>query len=270
MNVHPTAVIESGAQLGKDVTVGAFSYIDRDVEIGDGCVISPHVTILRYTSLGKGCRVHANAVLGDLPQDLVFKEEESYVKIGNNCVLREGVTIHRGTKLGTVTSVGNDCLLMAFSHLAHNVKLGNQVIVANGALVAGYAEVGDRAFISGNCLVHQFARVGKLAMMSGGSAVQKDVPPFCITRSMSPNTVIGINVVGMRRAGFSAEDRLIMKRAFKILYQLNLNVSQAIAQLEEEFTSELVLEFCEFIKSSQRGICKFKKSASREQADIDL
>lgn len=264
MTIHPTAVIEAGAELGKNITVGAFSYIDHDVQIGDGCIIGPHVTILRYTSLGRGCRVHASAVLGDLPQDLAFRDEESYVRIGDNCVIREGVTIHRGTKLGTVTEVGNDCLLMAFSHLAHNVKVGNKVIVANGALLAGYAEVGDRAFISGNCLVHQFVRIGRLAMMSGGSAVHKDVPPFCTTRSVSLNKVMGLNVVGMQRAGLSSEERLTMKRAFKMLYQSNLTVSQAIAQLEEEFTSPLVLEVCEFIKSSQRGICTFVKKRKQD------
>jgi UDP-N-acetylglucosamine acyltransferase len=264
MAIHPTSVIEAGAELGKDITIGAFAYIDHDVRIGDGCVIGPHVTILRYTSLGKGCQVHAGAVLGDLPQDLAFKDQESYVRIGDNCTIREGVTIHRGTKFGTVTSVGNDCLLMAFSHLAHNVKIGNKVIIANGALLAGYVEVGDQAFISGNCLIHQFARVGRLAMMSGGSAIHKDVPPFCTTRSVSLNKVMGLNVVGMQRAGFSSEDRLTLKRAFKILYQSNLTLPQAIASLEENFTSELVLEWCHFIQSSQRGICTFVNKRQKE------
>jgi len=264
MTIHPTAVVEAGAQLGKNVQVGAFSYIDHDVQIGDGCVIGSHVTVMRYTSLGTGCQVHAGAVLGDLPQDLAYRDEKSYVKIGNNCAIREGVTIHRGTKLGTVTQVGNDCLLMAFSHIAHNVKVGNKVIIANGALLAGYVEVGDQAFISGNCLVHQFARIGRLAMMSGGSAVHKDVPPFCTTRSVSLNKIMGLNVVGMRRAGISSDDRLIMKRAFKILYQSNLTLPQAIAQLETEFTSEMVQEVCEFIKSSQRGICTLAKKHKLE------
>ncbi|NJP11026.1 MAG: acyl-ACP--UDP-N-acetylglucosamine O-acyltransferase [Leptolyngbyaceae cyanobacterium RU_5_1] len=262
MTMHPTAVIEAGAELGKDVTVGAFSYIERDVEIGDGCVIGPHTTILRYTRLGSGCRVHAGAVLGDLAQDLAFRDEESYVRIGTNCVIREGVTIHRGTKAGSITEVGDDCLLMAQSHLAHNVKLGNKVIVANGALLAGYVEVGDRAFISGNCLVHQFTRIGRLAMMSGASAVQKDVLPFCITRSVSPNTIMGLNVVGLRRAGFSLEDRRVLKQALGVLYQSGLNVSQAADRLEEEFDSELVQELCQFVRVSKRGICKFFKRSS--------
>lgn len=265
MTIHPTAIVEPGARLGDNVTIGAFSYIEPDVTIGDGCVIGPQVTILRHTSLETNCRVHAGAVLGDLPQDLAFKDEVTYVQIGKNCVIREGVTIHRGTKAGSITAVGDNCLLMAQSHLAHNVKLGDQVIVANGALLAGYVEVGDRAFISGNCLVHQFTRVGRLAMMSGASAVQKDILPFCMTRSVSPNTIMGLNVVGLRRAGFSASDRRILKQALGVLYNSGLNISQATDKLENEFDSELVREWCQFIRDSKRGICKFFKRANRSE-----
>lgn len=267
MGIHPTAVIEPGAELGKEVRVGAFAYIESKVKIGDGCVIGPHTTILNYTTLGDRGQVHAGAVLGDLPQDLAFQGGESYVRIGDDCVIRENVTIHRGTKAGSVTEVGNGCLLMAQSHLAHNVKLGNQVIVANGALLAGYVEVGDRAFISGNCLVHQFTRVGRLAMMSGASAVQKDVLPFCITRSVSPNTIMGLNVVGLRRAGFTASDRQILKQALLVLYHSGLNVSQATDKLEQDFDSELVQELCQFIRGSKRGICKFFKRSGGGEMD---
>ncbi|MGC8712206.1 MAG: acyl-ACP--UDP-N-acetylglucosamine O-acyltransferase [Leptodesmis sp.] len=270
MEIHPTAVIGPGAELGKDVKIGAFAYIEGKVKIGDGCVIGPHVTILNYTTLGDRCRVHAGAVLGDLPQDLAYREAESYVRIGDDCVIRENVTIHRGTQAESVTEVGNGCLLMAQSHLAHNVKLGNQVIVANGALLAGYVDVGDRAFISGNCLVHQFTRVGRLAMMSGASAVQKDVLPFCITRSVSPNTIMGLNVVGLRRAGFTASDRRMLKQALLVLYTSGLNVSQATDKLEREFDSELVQELCQFIRESKRGICKFFKRSGGGEGDGDM
>lgn len=257
VTIHSTAVVEPGAQLGKDVTIGAFAYIDEKVQIGDGCTIGPHATILRYTELGIGCRVHAGAVLGDVPQDYAYQGSKSFVKIGAHSVLREGVTIHRGSKPETCTEVGQNCLLMAFSHVAHNAKIGSYVTIANGALLAGYVAVDDKAFISGNCLVHQFTRVGRLAMMSGGSASQKDIPPFCITRSMSSNTVMGLNIVGLKRAGIEAEERLILKRAFKVLYQSNLTVSEAVAHLEQETTSALVMELCQFIKLSERGICKF-------------
>jgi UDP-N-acetylglucosamine acyltransferase len=256
VSIHPTAVIEPGAKLGKNVKIGAFTYIDNDVEIGEDCEIGPQVTIWRYTRIGKQCNVHAGAVLGDTPQDLAFKEAKSYVRIGDRCVLREGVTIHRGTKEGTITRVGDDCLLMAFSHLGHNVQLGNHVILANGALLAGYAEVGDRAFISGNCVVHQFARIGRLAMISGGSAIQKDVLPFCMTPSVARSRVMGLNTVGLRRAGFTSEQRLMLKKAFKRLYRSQLNISEAVQQLEQEFDSPLVQEWCEFIRTSSRGLCK--------------
>lgn len=265
MQIHPTSAIESGAKIGDNVSIGPFCYIRHDVEIGDNCILDAHVTLLPYTSIGRNCHLHSNVVLGDLPQDLAFKDEPSYVQIGDNCSLREGVTIHRGTKAETVTKVGNNCLLMAYSHLAHNVQLGNDVIVANGALLAGYVEVGDRAFISGNCLVHQFARVGRLVMMAGGSAAHKDIPPFCMTRSTTLNKVMGLNTIGLRRAGFTSEQRSILKRAFKILYQSNLLVPEALAKLESEFDSDLVTEICEFIKNSQRGIAGYVRQRQSEE-----
>ena len=258
MNIHTTAIVSSKAELGANVTIGPFCVIEADVKIGDNVRIGPHVTILPYTTIGAGCTIHANAVLGDLPQDLVFKADTiSYVRIGANCVIREGVTIHRGTKPETETVAGERCYLMANSHLAHNVRLGEQVVLANGALLAGYAEVGDRAFISGNCLIHQFTRVGKLAILAGGSAFNKDVPPFCKTKGLEANAVMGLNVIGLKRAGLGAPDRLAIKRAFHTLYQSGLNVGQATAKIRTESPSAAVIEFCEFVEQSKRGICKF-------------
>jgi UDP-N-acetylglucosamine acyltransferase len=262
--IHPTVVIEPGAKIGANVSIGPFCYIRHDVEIGDGCILDAHVTLLPYTSIGQNCHLHSNVVLGDTPQDVAYKDEPSYVKIGDNCTLREGVTIHRGTKPGTKTTVGNNCLLMAYSHLAHNVQLGNDVIIANGALLAGYVEVGDRAFISGNCLVHQFARIGRLVMMAGGSAAHKDIPPFCMTRSTTLNKVMGLNSVGLRRAGLTSAERLTLKRAFKILYQSNLLIPEALQRLEAEFESPLVTEICDFIKKSQRGIAGYVRQRQSE------
>jgi UDP-N-acetylglucosamine acyltransferase len=265
MQIHPTAAIEPGAKIGTNVSIGPFCYICHDVEIGDNCRLDGHVTLLPYTSIGQNCHLHSHVVIGDLPQDLAFKDEPSYVQIGDNCSIREGVTIHRGTKAGSVTIVGNNCLLMAYSHLAHNVQLGNDVIVANGALLAGYVEVGERAFISGNCLVHQFVRIGRLVMMAGGSAAQKDIPPFCMTRSTTLNKVMGLNTVGLRRAGLTSEDRITLKRAFKILYQSNLLIPEALTKLETEFDTDLVREICDFIKHSQRGIAGYVRQRQREE-----
>jgi UDP-N-acetylglucosamine acyltransferase len=265
MKIHPSAIIEPGAQIGENVEIGPFCYVCNNVEIGDDCKLAAHAIVLPHTKIGRGCAIHSNAVLGDLPQDVSFRDEISYVVIGDRCQIREGVTIHRGTKAGTVTQVGNNCMLMANSHLAHNVQLGNDVIVANGALLAGYVQVGDRAFISGNCLVHQFARVGRLVMMSGGSATQRDIPPFCMTRNQSTDSVMGLNSIGLRRAGIGSEDRLALKRAFKVLYKSGLLVPEAVMRLEEDFHNPLVQEICDFIKSSQRGICRHIYSGGDEE-----
>ncbi|MFH0953670.1 MAG: acyl-ACP--UDP-N-acetylglucosamine O-acyltransferase [Verrucomicrobiota bacterium] len=264
MKIHPTAIIDPGAVLGAQVSIGPFAVIEGGTAIGDHCVIGPHAVISRYTSLGPGCRVHAGAVLGDVPQDVAFKDVESYLKVGAGCIIREGVTIHRGTKAGTSTMVGDRCFLMALSHLGHNVQMGDDVIVVNGALLAGYVEVGSRAFISGHAGVHQFTRIGRLAMVSGCSAISKDVPPFCTARAASLNWIAGLNVVGMRRAGIAAGERQAVRTAFKVLYRSGLNVSQALSRLKEEFKEGPARELWEFVAASKRGICAFGGS---EEAD---
>lgn len=237
--------------------MGPFCLVDERVVLGAGVILGPRVTLFPGTTIGPRCRIHANAVVGDLPQDLNFRGGESLVRIGSDCVLREAVTIHRGTMPGTVTEIGDGCLLMACSHVGHNARLGNEAVLANGALLAGYAEIGERAFISGNCLIHQYARVGRLAMMSGGSAAQMDVPPFCITRSVCANTVIGLNVIGLRRAGVSSAERQALKQAFHTLYRAGLSVSHALETIQSGPTTPLVRELCEFVRQSKRGICKF-------------
>ncbi len=256
MSIHPTAIVDPGAEIGNSVDISPFSIISDHVRIGDNTVIGPHAVILPFTSIGASCTIHTGAIIGDLPQDLAFDNAESYVRIGSGCVIREGVTIHRGTKSGTQTVVGDNCYLMAYSHLAHNVKLGNNVITVNGSLLAGYVEVGDKAFISGNCVVHQFVKIGRLAMLGGGCAIGKDVPPFCTTRSGWVNDIVGLNVVGMRRAGIDPAGRLEIKRAFKKLYLSGLNVSEAVAAIKRDQTSDYALEFCRFLETSSRGICK--------------
>jgi len=262
MSIHPTAVIESGAQLGQDVTVGAYTVIERNVAVGDRCAIGPHVHLQGHTTLGEGCRVHTGAVIGDLPQDLGFKDDVSYVRIGRQCVIREHVTIHRGTKAGSATEVGDDCFLMAHSHLAHNVKLGERVIMANGVLLAGYVEVGDRAFISGNAAVHQMCRIGTLAMVGGMSALSKDVPPFCTVRTHSINAVVGLNVVGMRRAGLGADERLAVKRVFNLLYRSGLNVTQALERIRREYPEGAGRQIGDFVEQSRRGICRLSTTSA--------
>ena len=264
MSIHPTAIIESGAELGSNVTVGPYCYIATGTVVGDNTVMGPYVCVLQHTTIGPGCRIHAGATLGDLPQDLSFKDVVSHTRIGANCTIREGVTVHRGTKPDTTTEIGDECYLMCNSHFAHNVKLGKSVIVANGAACAGYVEVGDRAFISGYCAIHQFVRIGRLAMVGALTMASKDIPPFFTTRSSSLNGVAGCNIVGMRRAGMSAEDRTQVRKAFSMLYRSNLNVSQAVEALRATFNAGPVVEICDFIKQSKRGIAR---AGERESVD---
>jgi UDP-N-acetylglucosamine acyltransferase len=240
--VHPTAVIEPGAVIGANVAVG------------------PYAVIFGNVTLGANCRVHAGAVIGDLPQDLGFQPADTYVRIGADCVIREHVTVHRGTKPGTSTEIGRECYLMANSHVGHNVRLGNRVILANNALLAGYVEVQDGAFVSGNVVIHQFVRIGRLAMLSGGSGIGKDVPPFCVTKGMQRNRIAGLNVIGMRRAGMAPAARQQVQRAFRILYQSKLNVAQALARLRAEFADGPGAEIADFVAASRRGICPLRQT----------
>lgn len=265
--IHETAIVEKGATLGKDVEVGPFACIMDGARIGDGCRIGPRATIFGTVSMDSGCAVHAGAILGDTPQDLGFKEGASYVKIGKDCVIREGVTIHRGTEEETTTVVGEACFLMAFSHLAHNVVLADHVIMANGAVLGGYVEVGERTFISGIVGVHQFVKVGRLAMLGGGAIATKDVPPFCMLKNAEHNTVIGLNVVGMRRAGMSYEERKAVQRAFKVLFLSGFNASQAKDRLAELFTDGPASEFAGFIENSTRGLCS---CAIQRNSSLDI
>lgn len=264
MTIHATACIDAKACLGQNVTIGPGAVIAAGATVGDHCVIGPHAVVYGGVTLGEGCRVHAGAVIGDTPQDLAFKGEvASFVRIGARNVLREGVTIHRGTKEGSETITGDDCYLMANSHLAHNVRLGNRVILANGALLAGYVEVGDGAFVSGNVVVHQFCRIGRLAMLGGLSAVSKDVPPFCMTRSGSLNTIVGLNIVGLRRSGFTPEQRKAARACMNVVFRQGLNVGQALEKLRQRAGEgdELAGEWADFIAGATRGICKFSAGA---------
>jgi UDP-N-acetylglucosamine acyltransferase len=268
MTIHPTAQIDPGAELGAGVTVGPFAVIERDVTIGDGTIIGPHACLLRYTTVGKNCRIHAGAVIGDLPQDVGFKGGVSYVRIGDGTQIREHVTIHRGTEEGTRTEIGDECMIMATAHLAHNVRLANRVLVVSGALLAGYVQVDDRAFISGNVVVHQFTRIGRLAMLGGACGVSRDVPPFCTVKPQGTNELLGLNVVGLRRGGVSPEDRLSLKKAFHLWFRSGLNIRQATGEVRRQLgTCSAVVEMADFIEATRRGICVCPRGASGATAE---
>jgi len=266
--IHPTAIVEPGAQLGVDVQLGPGAYVAGTVRLGDGCVLGPHAVVLGHTALGARCKVHAHAVIGDLPQDLSFKNEPSYVVVGDDCVFREGVTVHRGTKPGTTTRIGNHVFMMANSHAAHNCEVGDHVVMANGALLAGYVVVGERAFIGGEAGIHQFCHVGRLAMVAACCMISKDLPPFCTSASTRNSVVAGLNVVGLRRNGFDAAQRTQIKQAFGLLYRSGLNVSQAKARLRAVTGNPFAAEFAEFLDHAKRGICR-PSFDSTDEAEAD-
>ena len=255
--IHPTAVIDDGADLARDVRVGPYAVISGLVRIGSGCVVDSHVVIKGPVTIGARNVIGPGTVIGGYPQDLSFNPEvESSVEIGDNNVIREHCTIHRGTKAGTKTVVGSNCYLMAGAHLGHNSRVGNQVILANIVLLGGYVEVGDRAFLGGGAVVHQFTRIGHLAIMQGTAAVGQDIPPF--TTAAGRNSVVGLNIVGLRRAGFDLAARSEVKRGFELLYRQGVKPSEAARQAEGESWSPALLSFWEFVRSSKRGICPFR------------
>lgn len=251
--IHPTAVIQPDAKLHPTAQVGPYVVIDGGVELGAGCVVGPHVHLTGVTSIGANNRFHAGCVIGDAPQDLKYKDEPTRLRIGDGNVFREHVTVHRSNKLSDDTVIGSNGLYMAHCHVGHNSILGNHVILANGATLGGHVTVGDRAFLSGNCLVHQFVRIGSLALMQGGSAISKDLPPFCIARG--DNGVCGLNVVGLRRAGFSAVDRLELKQLYRLIFREGCAFREALAKAQAKFMSAPAKTFIEFAAATKRGLC---------------
>ena len=266
--IHPTAILEPGAQLGTNVQIGPFSYVAATARIGDGCILGPHAVVLEHTTLGARCKVHSGAVLGDLPQDLSFKNEPSFVVTGDDCIFREGVTIHRGTKPGTSTRIGNRVFMMANAHAAHNVEIGDQVILANGVLLAGYVIVGERCFFGGASAVHQFCHIGRFAMVGGVSTITKDLPPYCITPNCANSLVSGLNIIGLRRAGFAAEQRVHIQHAFNTLYRSGLNTTQAEERLRGETDNPFALEFADFLASAKRGLCRPSFEGFNDESDV--
>ncbi|NCD32265.1 MAG: acyl-[acyl-carrier-protein]--UDP-N-acetylglucosamine O-acyltransferase [Spartobacteria bacterium] len=253
--IHPAAIVDPSAQLGKNVTIGAYAIVSENVVIGDDCRIDPHAVIYPYVTMGARCRVHASAIIGGEPQDLSFSHCVSYVRIGDDCTFREGVTIHRGTEEYSETVIGNHCYLMAHSHVAHNCILGNRVILANGVLLGGYVVMGDGIFAGGAAAIHQFVHIGRLAMLGGLGAISQDVPPFCTTVTGERNGLAGLNTVGLRRAGLSSADRLDIKRTFKQLFTQNESPKKVAEMLLESKPSALVAEMADFILQSKRGLC---------------
>jgi UDP-N-acetylglucosamine acyltransferase len=260
MGVHPTAIVAPGARLGRDVIVGPYAIVEDDVTIGDGTEIRAHAVIKRFTTLGAGNRVYEGAVVGGEPQDLSFKGLRSRVVIGDRNTIREGVTISRSTVEGGATVVGSDCFLMAGVHLAHDNRVGDRVIMANGVALAGHVHVADHAVIGGGAMAHQFVRIGRLAMVGGLSAVHQDCLPFVTTDGL-PARALGLNVIGLRRAGFSPAQRSAVKRAFRVLARSGLPLAEALERLDA-LGDPLADEIAAFVRGSKRGFAHSRRGGS--------
>ena len=255
--IHPTAIVDSKANIDQSVRIGPYSIIGRDVTIGSGTVIGSHVTIDPYVTIEENCQIFHHAAIGAVPQSLKFGGEETHVLIRKGTIIREFVTIHRATAFGGgLTEVGEENFLMAYTHIAHDCKLGKKVVFANNATLAGHITVGDFATIGGLVAIHQFVRIGKYAFVGGKSAVVKDIPPYVIA-SGDRATLHGLNSVGLKRHGFSTETLSLLKKTYRLIFRIGITLNEAIERVgaEVEQVPEVV-EFVNFIKASERGITR--------------
>ncbi len=253
MKIHPTASIDPSAQIGDDVEIGAFTVVGEDAVIGNGTRLRPHVVIEAYVTLGSGCDVFSGAVLGGIPQDRKFKGEKSFLVIGDNNIIREHVTIHRAAGAGNQTLIGDNNLIMAYCHVGHNCLIGSGITMANMTGISGHVEVEDRANFGGFVGVHQFVRIGKLAMIGGYSKVVQDIPPFMMGDGR-PCKVLDLNVIGLRRSGVSSPVRGDLKQAYKLLYRSQMNMSQALENIENEVNPSVERDYLlDFIRNIRFG-----------------
>ncbi len=255
--IHPTAIVHPSATIADDVLIGPYTVVGENVSIGAGTVIGPHVVLDGETEIGRDNRIFQFASIGAPPQDLKFRGEKTTLKIGDRNTIREFVTMHCGTEDGgSETVVGNDNLFLAYSHVAHDCRVGNRVILSNGATLAGHVIVDDHAILSGLCAIHQFTRIGCHAMVAGGSMVAQDVAPYTMVQGDRAKTV-GLNLVGLKRRGFSEATVRVIKKAYRLVFRSGLKVEEALAQIGEELERSSELDvFVDFIKNSERGIAR--------------
>jgi UDP-N-acetylglucosamine acyltransferase len=254
MSIHPTAVIDVKAEIDAQAEIGPYVVIDGAVKIKRGTRVMAHAYLTGCTEIGEENDIFPGAVLGAEPQDEAYAGQETYLSIGDRNVFREHVQVHRGTAAGSATVIGNDNFLMATAHVGHNCKLGDNVILANGALLGGYVEVGNNVFISGNCVVHQFVHIGDFALMRGLSGTSRDVPPYAIIDWQ--HSVRGVNVVGLKRAGYDDKRIRAIRQAFRILFRPGRNLAIAVKEVEQTAQANNdVLGLLQFIKTSKRGVC---------------
>jgi UDP-N-acetylglucosamine acyltransferase len=253
--VAPTARIHPDAVIGPGCRIGEFCVIESDVVVGAGCLLEPYVYVKRWTTMGERNEISAGTVLGTDPLDKGFTGERSYLRIGHGNKIREHYTISRGTAPESATELGDENYIMTSGHIAHNCRVGSRTVIASCSLLAGYVELEDQAFISGGVVVHQYSRIGRLAMVGGNTRVNSDVPPFFL---YAGHDVVakGLNVVGLKRAGYKASDVSVLKKAYQLLYRSGLKLQDALARIESEIPTPETLHLVNFIRTSERGICR--------------
>ena len=263
--ISPYAHIHPKAQIGENTIIDPFAVVEDDVIIGDGTHVMSHAVIMQKVTVGKSCKIFPGAVIGAIPQDLKFDGEDTVVQIGDNTTIRECVTVNRGTKDKWKTVVGSDCLLMAYSHIAHDCIIGNHVIIANSVQLAGHVEIGDYAIIGGMAAAIQFSRIGPHTYIAGGTEIIKDVPPY-IKAGRAPLSYVGVNSIGLQRRGFTSEKINNISEIYRNIYLRGLNISQATTFIEKEFPdSEEKKEILKFIKESSRGILKVSSKEIKDE-----
>ncbi|MBI3211756.1 MAG: acyl-ACP--UDP-N-acetylglucosamine O-acyltransferase [Simkania negevensis] len=268
-NIHPTAIIEEGAAIGKNVTIEPYAIIKKSVTIEDNVTIKSHVYLDGNTTIGSGTTIWPGASIGTKTQDLKFRGETTYVTIGKNCEIREFVTINSSCKEGSMVSVGDNCLIMAYCHVAHNCKVGNNVIMSNGAMLAGHVEVEDFVIIGGMTPVHQYVRIGCYAMVGGFSRITNDIPPYTLGAG-APYKLGGLNLIGLKRHNFRYELRKDLTKAFKLTYRSGINLREALDRLEQEGSgSPVIKHWIDFCRTSKRGLIGLQGSEEEEESTIE-
>ena len=266
--VAPTARVHPEAVVGPACRIGEFCVVESDVVVGPRCVLEPHVYVKRWTTMGEENEISAGTVLGTDPLDKGFPGERSYLILGNQNKIREHYTISRGTKPESVTRIGNGNYIMTSGHIAHNCTIGNQVVIASCALIAGYVEIQDRAFISGGVVVHQYSRVGELVMVGGNTRVNSDLPPYFLYSDFNV-AAKGLNLVGLKRAGFGKEEIALLKETYGLLFRSGLKREEALQRIENEVPSEHAHRVVRFVRESRRGICAESRRGRRAINEVE-